>query len=136
MRAMMHSLIDLAGKWLLPTPPLAHSARRDVRPAQTCTDLKHRLMSVGITQSQFADLCGIHRNTVSAWCNGRARTNQAALLVLKVLEADQAAARYVAGGREKSRPRGKPFAQGNPYRFGDKRRAVYVAGAQYARAAA
>jgi hypothetical protein len=33
-------------------------------------------------------------------------------------------------------PRGKPFAKGHPYRFGDHRRATAIAGAQMAPAAA
>jgi hypothetical protein len=62
--------------------------------------------------------------------------NHAAELVLQVLEADRRAAQYVAGQRTRGRPRGKPFAEGNPYRFGDKRRTIYVAAAQIQRAAA
>jgi hypothetical protein len=40
------------------------------------------------------------------------------------------------GERFKGAPRGKPFMRGNPYRFGDRRRAMFVAGARKSRATA
>jgi DNA-binding transcriptional regulator YiaG len=136
MRATFNKLKDLASKWLAPTRPLALQAQPDITRALRPTNLRERLTSLSITQSQFADLCQVHPNTVSNWASGRTRMNHAAELVLQVLEADRRAAQYVADQRTKGRPRGKPFAQGNPYRFGDRRRKHYVAGAQIARAVA
>jgi DNA-binding transcriptional regulator YiaG len=140
MRAILHKLLDLAGKVILPTRrlarPLALPAQPDIRHALTPANLKARLTSLTITQSQFAQLCDVRPNTVSNWASGRTRMNHAAELVLQVLEADRRAAQYVASRRTRGRPRGKPFAQGNPYRFGDKRRTIYVAAAQMERAAA
>jgi len=57
--------------------------------------------------------------------------NHAALLVLRVLEANHQAAGHVVD-QAKGAPRGWPFAPGNPYRFGDRRRPVWVAGGQMA----
>jgi DNA-binding transcriptional regulator YiaG len=114
MRAMLHKLMDLASTWLSPTQAVALQAQPDIRHALTHTNLKARLTSLTITQSQFAQLCDVHPNTVSNWANGRTRMNHAAELVLQVLEADQRAAQYVASQRTRGRPRGKPFAQGNP----------------------
>jgi len=110
--------MDLAGKLILPSgkpaQPLALQAQTDISHAQTLTNLKERLTSLTITQSQFAQLCNVHPNTVSNWARGRTRMNHAAEIVLQVLEADRRSAQYVASHRTKGRPRGKPFAQGNP----------------------
>jgi DNA-binding transcriptional regulator YiaG len=112
MRATFNKLRDLAGKWLVPTRPLALQPQPDSTRAQTSTNLKARLTSLTLTQSQFAQLCEVHPNTVGNWACGRTRMNHAAELVLQVLEADHRAAQYVAGQRTRGRPRGKPFEQG------------------------
>jgi hypothetical protein len=90
---------------------------------------------LSITQSQFTQFCSVHPDTVCNWASGRTRMNHAALLVLRVLEANHQAAGHVVD-QAKGPPRGRPFAPGNPYRFGDRRRPVWVAGAQMARAVA
>jgi DNA-binding transcriptional regulator YiaG len=135
MRATLHKLRDLAGKLMLSSRKPSRRAQPDYRHAQTITNLRERLALLSITQSQFAQLCGVHPNTVYNWASGRTRMNHAALLVLQVLEANHRVARHV-GDQAKGAPRGRPFAPGNPYRFGDKRRQMWLAGAQYGRAAA
>jgi transcriptional regulator with XRE-family HTH domain len=48
--------------------------------------LRERLALLGITQSQIADLCEVHPNTVYNWAAGRTRMNAAADLLLELLE--------------------------------------------------
>ena len=132
MRAMFHKLIYLAGKLMLPSHQPSLHAQPDVRHALPITNLKERLALLAITQSQFARLCRVHPNTVWNWASGRTRMNHAALMVLEILEADYMSAQYVACDTAKGRPRGRPFAKGNPFRFGDKRRHLYVADPQVA----
>jgi len=135
MRAMLHKLRDLAGKLMLPSRKPSRRAQRDYSHALPITNLRERLALLSITQSQLAQLCGVHPNTVYNWASGRTRMNHAALLVLGVLEANHQAAGYIVD-QAKGAPRGRPFAPGNPYRFGDRRRQMWVAGAQLAKAAA
>jgi DNA-binding transcriptional regulator YiaG len=134
MRAIAHKLWDLTiGCWQSHSCRKAIAAQLPERRALIPTNLKDRLAKLDVTQAQFVSFCGVHPNTVNNWANGRTLMHPSAERVLTVLEHNAALRRYT---REKAAPRGKPFAAGNPYRFGDKRRAVYVAGAQYARAAA
>jgi transcriptional regulator with XRE-family HTH domain len=96
-----------------------------------------RLASLGISQAAFAATVGVTPRTVSNWVRGRTRMSEAAMLVLELLEQHPDVRRSLyADVRVPSAPRGKPFERGNPYRFGDRRRRTWVAGAQYARAAA
>jgi DNA-binding transcriptional regulator YiaG len=95
MRATLNKLRKLAGKWLAPARPLALQAQPDITHALPITNLRERLTSLAITQSQFAELCQVHPNTVSNWANGRTRMSGAAEPVLQVLEADKQAAQYV-----------------------------------------
>jgi DNA-binding transcriptional regulator YiaG len=98
-------------------------------------NLKDRLAKLDVTQAQFASFCGVHATPVNNWANGRTRMHPSAEQVLTVLEHNEALRRHTVH-RDRAAPRGKPFAQGNPYRFGDKRRRTYVAGAQIQRAVA
>jgi hypothetical protein len=63
--------------------------------------------------------------------------NAAADLLLELLE-DRPEVRHALcmDTKTSGAPRGRPFAKGNPYRFGDRRRPVWVAGARMARAVA
>ncbi len=131
MRATFNKLRDIAGKWLAPTSPLALPAQPDITRARTITNLKARLTSLIITQSQFAQLCDVHPNTVDNWASGRTRMNHAAELVLQVLDADHRAAQLWQASEQEA-----AIAQGNPWRFGARCRKRYVAGAQIARATA
>jgi DNA-binding XRE family transcriptional regulator len=105
--------------------------------AQKPESLKHRLKHFGIAQADFADICQVSEKTVNNWLSGRAKINPTALVLLDLIE-HSAELRHMlcVGEKFKGAPRGKPFAAGNPYRFGDRRRAVSVAGARMARAAA
>jgi DNA-binding transcriptional regulator YiaG len=118
MRATLHKLKDLAGKPMLPSRKPSRRAQPDYSHAQTITNLRERQPLLSITQSQFAQFCSVHPNTVCNWASGRTRMNHAALLVLRVLEANHQAAGHVVD-QAKGAPRGRPFAPGNPYRFGD-----------------
>jgi DNA-binding transcriptional regulator YiaG len=131
MRATLHKLIDLAGKLMLSSRKPSRRAQPDVSHALPTTNLRERLALLNVSQSQFAQLCGVHPNTVYNWAGGRTRMNHAALVVLRLLEANQAAGDVIE--QTKGAPRGRPFAPGNPYRFGDHRRPVWLTGAQMAR---
>jgi lambda repressor-like predicted transcriptional regulator len=103
--------------------------------AQTDESILARLEALGITQAGFAEIAEVSSRTVSNLVHGRTQMPSSAWLLLETLELyPEVRAEFI--WKSRGRPRGKPFAQGNPYRFGDMRRAVYVAGAQYARAAA
>ena len=95
------------------------------------------MASLNISKASFAVICGVSERTVANWVSGRTRINPAALAYLEQIEAS-ADLRCTLGIGEKTKgaPRGKPFEPGNPYRFGDRRRPVWVAGAQMARAVA
>jgi hypothetical protein len=96
-----------------------------------------RLTTLGISQAAFAATVGVTPRTVSNWVWGRTRISEAAKLVLELLENHPGVRRELwVGGTVPNAPRGKPFERGNPYRFDDRRRRPWVAGAQYARAAA
>jgi transcriptional regulator with XRE-family HTH domain len=99
--------------------------------------LRTRLKALNITQSQFADLCEVHPNNVGNWAAGRTRMNAAADLLLELLDDRPEVRRALCMDTKPSgAPRGRPFGPGNPYRFGDRRRPVWVAGTQMARAVA
>ena len=101
------------------------------------TDLRARLKALGTIQADFADLCEVHPNTVSNWVSGRTRMNAAAEVLLEILESNASVRRaYCVGVKIPGAPRGLPFAKGNAYRFGDRRRRAAIAGAQMARATA
>jgi DNA-binding transcriptional regulator YiaG len=96
-----------------------------------------RLKVLGISQVAFAAIVGVTPRTVSNWVRGRTRMSEAAMLVLELLEQHPDVRRSLCVDvRVSYAARGKPFERGNPYRFGDRRRRTWVAGAQYARAAA
>jgi transcriptional regulator with XRE-family HTH domain len=96
-----------------------------------------RLTTLGITQTEFAATIGVTPRTVSNWVRGRTRMSEAATLVLDLLEQHPDVRRSLhVDVKVPYAPRGRPFERGNPYRFGDRRRRTWVAGAQYARAAA
>jgi len=117
--------------------PSASLARVTAKHAQNVTELRARLNHLGISQAGFADLCHVHANTVSSWARGCTRMNGAAKLLLELME-DQAEVRRAlcVGFKVKCEPRGRPFAKGNVYRFGDRRRRVAIAGSHLRRAAA
>jgi transcriptional regulator with XRE-family HTH domain len=99
--------------------------------------LASRLKHLGITQADFADICRVSEKTVGNWLSGRTNINPTALEFLKVIEYSTELRKMLCIGEKfKGAPRGKPFAKGNPYRFGDRRRAVSVAGSRMARAVA
>jgi DNA-binding transcriptional regulator YiaG len=105
--------------------------------AQTVESLSTRLRRLAITQAEFADICEVTPRTVSNWVRGRTRVNTTALAFLEQIEAsDELRWRLCIGEKIKGAPRGRPFERGNPYRFGDSRRSVAVAGSRRARAAA
>jgi transcriptional regulator with XRE-family HTH domain len=96
-----------------------------------------RLTTLGISQAAFAATVGVTPRTVSNWARGRTRMSEAATLVLELLEQHPDVRRSLGVDvKVPCAPRGRPFERGNPYRFGDRRRRTWVAGAQYARAAA
>src|SRR5512133_1970505 len=105
--------------------------------AQNIENFPSRLRQLGISQAEFADTCGVTAKTVNNWVKGRTRVNPTALAFLDQIEASAALRwRLCVGETFKGAPRGKPFAKGNPYRFGDRRRAFAVARARMARTAA
>jgi hypothetical protein len=105
--------------------------------AQTIEGLSARLKRIAITQAEFADICEVTPRTVPNWVRGRTRVNTTALAFLEQIEAsDELRWRLCIGEKIKGAPRGRPFERGNPYRFGDSRRSVAVAGSRRARAAA
>ena len=101
--------------------------------AQNQEILAIRLKQLGLCQADFADICGVTPRTVNNWIHGRTKMSDAADLVLELLE-DHPAVRNDLIYKTKGAPRGQPFAKGNPFRFGDRRRTIHVAGAQLARA--
>jgi len=116
---------------------LKSNARTCLQPddndAQTVENLSYRLKQLGITQSDFAGICDVTPRTVSNWVHGRTEVNPTALVLLEILEAYPDIREgfiYIRKGR----PRGKPFRSGNPFRFGDRRRTIYIAGWQIGRA--
>jgi hypothetical protein len=75
--------------------------------------------------------------TVNNWVKGRTRVHPTALIMLDMLEHSAEVREMMCVGLKLTgAPRGKPFAKGNPYRFGDRRRATAIAGAKIARATA
>jgi transcriptional regulator with XRE-family HTH domain len=105
--------------------------------AQDRESLSSRLKQLGISQAEFADICGVTTKTVNNWVKGRTRVSPTALAFLGQIEASAGLRwRLCVGEKCKGAPRGKPFAKGNPYRFGDRRRAFAVARARMARTAA
>ena len=95
-----------------------------------------RLKALGISQVAFADIVGVTPRTVWNWVKGRTEISEAVELILELLEEDpDLRDEFGVGMKVKGLPRGRAFARGNPYRFGDRRRAVSIAGAQMARAA-
>ena len=112
---------------------VAFHARASSDP-QTPTNLRTRLKALNITQSQFVDLCEVHPNTLGNWAAGRTRMNAAPDLLLELLEDRPEVRRALCMDTKTSgAPRGRPFAKGYPYRFGDRKRPAWVAGAQMAR---
>ena len=107
------------------------------RRATRCANiLAARLTQLDISQVAFADIVGVTPRTVSNWVKGRTEISEAAQLILELLEEDpDLRDEFGVGMKIKGLPRGRAFARGNPYRFGDRRRAVSIAGAQMARAA-
>jgi transcriptional regulator with XRE-family HTH domain len=101
--------------------------------AQIEESLSYRLKQLGITQSDFAGICDVTPRTVSNWVHGRTEVNPTALVLLEILEAYPDVREEFIYVR-KGRPRGKPFRSGNPFRFGDRRRTIYIAGSQIGRA--
>jgi DNA-binding transcriptional regulator YiaG len=105
--------------------------------AQNIESLSARLKRLAITQADFADICEVTPRTVSNWVRGRTRVSSTALAFLEQIEAsDDLRWRLCIGEKIKGAPRGKPFTKGNPYRFGDHRRASIIGGTQMAKAAA
>jgi transcriptional regulator with XRE-family HTH domain len=104
---------------------------------QDIESLPSRLKQLGISQAEFADICDVTAKTVNNWVKGRTRVNPTALAFLDQIEASADLRwRLCVGEKLKGAPRGKSFAKGNPYRFGDRRRATSIAGAKIARATA
>jgi transcriptional regulator with XRE-family HTH domain len=104
--------------------------------AQDRDSLSIRLKQLGISQAEFADICSVTTKTVNNWVKGRTRVNPTALIMLEMLEHSAEVREMMCiGVKFTGAPRGKPFAKGNPYRFGDRRRTVSLAGVQMARAA-
>jgi DNA-binding transcriptional regulator YiaG len=101
--------------------------------AQRGESLSRRLKRLGMTQSDFADICQVTPKTVSNWVRGKTDVNPMAWVLLEILE-DYPDVRRDFLGAVKGRPRGRPFAPGNPFRFGDRRRSVSLAAAQIGRA--
>lgn len=101
--------------------------------AQIMESLSGRLKRLGISQSQFAQICEVTPKTVSNWARGKTDVNPMAWVLLEILE-DYPDVRRDFVCAVKGRPRGKPFEQGNPFRFGDRRRSVYIAAAHIGRA--
>jgi putative transcriptional regulator len=117
------------------TPQCYHPQKPAWHPQKS--EILTRLKVLGITQTEFAAIVGVTPRTVSNWVRGRTRMSEAATLVLALIEGRPDVRRDLcAGVKVPYAPRGKPFERGNPYRFGDRRRRTWVAGAQYARAAA
>jgi DNA-binding transcriptional regulator YiaG len=117
--------------------PEHHHAQTDDKHAQKPERLAARLSSLSISKASFAVICGVSERTVANWVSGRTRINPAALAYLEQIEANAELRRTLGiGEKAKGAPRGRPFAKGNPYRFGDRRQPVWVAGAQMARAVA
>jgi DNA-binding transcriptional regulator YiaG len=82
------------------------------------TDLRSRLSRLGTTQAGFAEMCNVHPNTEANWVNGRTRINPAAAVLLDILEGNPTVRwTYGIGVKRRAAPRGRPFTQGNPYRF-------------------
>jgi transcriptional regulator with XRE-family HTH domain len=118
------------------TVDIGHAQSMAVDPQDT-ESLSVRLKQLGISQAEFAAICEVTAKTVSNWVKGRTRVNPTALAFLDQIEASAGLRwRLCVGDRLKGAPRGKPFAKGNPYRFGDRRRALAVARARMARTAA
>jgi transcriptional regulator with XRE-family HTH domain len=46
--------------------------------------LKRKLRRIGMTQKEFAELCGVHYQTVYRWCCGAIRTPKYARMVFEV----------------------------------------------------
>jgi DNA-binding transcriptional regulator YiaG len=108
-------------------------ARMSNADAQMAESLSSGLKRLGMTQSDFADICEVTPKTVSNWVRGKTDVNPMAWVLLEILE------NYPDVRRDfvcalKGRPRGKPFEPGNPFRFGDRRRSVCVAAAHIGRA--
>jgi DNA-binding transcriptional regulator YiaG len=101
--------------------------------AQRGENLSARLKRLGMTQSDFAAICEVTPKTVSNWVRGKTEVNPMAWVLLEILE-DYPDVRRAFVGAVKGCPRGKPFEPGNPFRFGDRRRSVYIAAAQIGRA--
>jgi DNA-binding transcriptional regulator YiaG len=121
---------------IVPSAPNANAAQMLTQHAQK-PEILTRLTSLGITQTEFAAIVGVKSRTVSNWVRGRTRMSEAATVVLELLEDHPDVRRDLCvDATAPYAPRGKPFAKGNPYRFGDRRRRTWVAGARYARAAA
>jgi len=111
--------------------PEHHHAQTDDKHAQKPERLAARLSSLSITKANFAIICRVSERTVANWSSGRTRINPAALAYLEQIEASaDLRCKLGIGEKAKGAPRGKPFEPGNPYRFGDRRRPVWVAGAQ------
>jgi hypothetical protein len=117
--------------------PKRYHAHTDDPGAQKTAILAARLQVLGITKANFAAIVGVSERTVGNWSAGRTKMNAAADLLLEQIEASaDLRCKLGIGEKVKGAPRGKPFEPGNPYRFGDRRRHLWVAGARYGRAAA
>jgi DNA-binding transcriptional regulator YiaG len=138
MRDFLNNILALARGRILPSSaPVSRPARMTSEHAQNVTNLRARPCYLGVSKVDFAELCDVHPNTVSNWARGRTRMSGAAELVLMLLEDHHEVRRALCVGvKAKGEPRGRAFKPGNPYRFGDRRRRVAVAGGQMARAAA
>jgi transcriptional regulator with XRE-family HTH domain len=98
--------------------------------------LSLRLKQLGLSQAEFAAICDVTAKTVNNWVKGRTRVHPTALIMLEMLEHSAEVREMMCiGVKFTGAPRGKPFAKGNPYRLGDRRRTVSLAGVRMARAA-
>ena len=145
MRGFLNNILTMARGCHLPpgkplnatAKPLVPSAPMTAKHAQIITKLRGRLNHLDISQADFAVICDVHPNTVSNWARGRTRINRTALAFLEQIEASADLRRRLqVDVKATGAPRGKPFAKGNVYRFGDRRRRVAIAGTHLARAAA
>lgn len=132
MRNIFGTISSLLLRHGLPSKVVAlPSARVTTNHAQSGEAFSARLRALGVSQRDFAIVCGVTKRTVSNWAAGRHRVSPAAMTLLEVLEKRQA---FIV--KPKKEPRGRPFEPGNAYRFGDRRRRTAIAGAQMARATA
>ena len=79
MRKMLNDIVGFArSRPSLPPTDRCFSRAGIVRAPANTHNLRTRLKALAITQSQFADLCEVHPNTLGNWAAGRTRMNAAA----------------------------------------------------------